>query len=364
MDLRTPFTDIHAAAGAKMVPFAGFLMPLQYSGVQEEHLRVRRAAGLFDVSHMGEIRVRGPKALEAVQHLVTNDASKLTIGAAMYSCICNEDGGVVDDTIVYRTGDSEFFLCVNAANRAKDWAWLTAHNPHPEGAQLEDEGDAWAQIAVQGPKAVEIVTALGGAHLASLGNYHFAQNQVFAGVQGAMVARTGYTGEDGFEVYLPNHLAAPVWGALMDAGAPHGVLPIGLGARDTLRLEARFCLYGHELSDVLSPLQAGLNWVIEWNKGDFIGRTALLARKGKESHRLGGLIMEDRRIPREGMEVWAGEAKVGWITSGTHSPSMERGVAMAYLAPAFLAEGTALEVDVRGKRAPARVFKGPFIPRA
>ncbi|MBN2799567.1 MAG: glycine cleavage system aminomethyltransferase GcvT [Deltaproteobacteria bacterium] len=362
-DRRTPFTSLHEAAGARMVSYAGFSMPIQYSGLQEEHLRVRSAVGIFDVSHMGEIRVSGPKALEAVQHLVTNDAGRLEVGHALYACICNERGGVVDDTIVYRTGASEFMLCVNAANRAKDWAWLTSHNPHPDQATMVDEGDDWAQIAIQGPRAAELVSALGGAHLADLGTYHFALDQVFAGVAGAMVARTGYTGEDGFEVYLPAQLAEPVWTALLDAGAPLGVLPIGLGARDTLRLEARFCLYGHELGDEISPLQAGLNWTIGWKKGDFMGRDALLARRGKEPHRLAGLIMQDRRIPREGMKVMAGGEEVGWITSGTHSPSMERGVAMAYLRPDLLTEGTEVQVDVRGRLAPAQVFKGPFINR-
>ena len=360
---RTPFTDHHERAGARMVPFAGFSMPVQYTGLIEEHLRVRESLGLFDVSHMGEVLVRGPRALDAVQHLVTNDVASLVDGQAQYNCICNTAGGVVDDTIVYRLSGDTFMLCVNAANRDKDFAWLTSHSPHPDDARMTDVGDAWAQIAVQGRAARDTLAALPDLDLDAIGTYHFAPEATVAGISGCMVARTGYTGEDGFEVYAPAESAEPLWPALLEAGAPHGVLPIGLGARDTLRLEARYCLYGHELTDETSPLQAGLGWVTKLKKGPFVGRDALCRRKGHEPRRLAGLVVEGRRIPREGMDVRVGDTVVGRTTSGTRSPSLGTGIALAYLDVAHHRPGTEVVIDVRGRPAPARVIRGPFYTR-
>lgn len=360
---RTPFFDQHVAAGARIVEFAGFDMPIQYEGLMAEHNAVRRSVGLFDVSHMGEIRVRGPKALDAVQHLVSNDVGAIVDGQAQYNCICNEQGGVVDDTVVYRISATDIILCVNAANRDKDWAWVQAHNPF--GADMVDEGELWAQVAIQGRNALPTLAKLCDIDLAAIPYYHLVPGVTVAGIDDCIVATTGYTGETGFEIFVPAATAEPLWGAILEAGAEHGIVPVGLGARDTLRLEARFPLYGHELNDETSPLQAGLGWVTKLGKGDFVGRDALLARKGKESHRLVGLIMQGKRIAREQMPVRTEEGEeVGHTTSGTRSPFMGKGIAMAYVRRDLVRPGTRLVVDVRGRPAPCVVApKGPFFDR-
>lgn len=359
---RTPFHDRHVAHGARMVPFAGFDMPVQYSGVIEEHLAVRASAGLFDVSHMGEIRFRGPKALDAVQWLVSNDVSRAAIGEAQYAVVCNHEGGVVDDVFVYRIAEDDLLVCVNAANREKDFAWFRENLRFADGCTMVDEGDDWAQLAIQGPKAAQIVQRLTQVDLGAIPRRRFVFGAV-AGVEGVLIARTGYTGEDGFELFIPAGAAHPLWDALLEAGQPEGLRPIGLGARDTLRLEAKNCLYGHELSDTISPFQARLGWVVKLDKpGGFVGVEALRARQDNDEPRLAGLSIDGKRIPREGMAVLSGGVPVGHVTSGTLSPTLGRGIALAYLNKPHGRPGNRLTVDVRGKEAEAVVVQGAFLP--
>ena len=355
---RTPLHGRHLQLGARMVPFAGWDMPVQYEGLMQEHMCVRSAVGLFDVSHMGEVFVRGANAFRAVQWLVSNDVGRLEDGEALYTVMCNENGGVVDDLVVYRLSAECFMICVNAANREKDFQWMLNHNPFE--AEIVDESDAWGQIAVQGPNAKALAARVCALPLDQLKPFEFVNGTV-GDVAGCMIARTGYTGEDGVEVFAPADKTALVWDALIHQGADLGVRPIGLGARDTLRLEARFCLYGHELNDELSPWQARLAWVTKMDKeGGFVGRDALAQRKGNESHRLVGLLMEGKRIPRAEMRIKVEGKDVGWVTSGTRSPCMTRGIALGYVEKAYTRPGTSLVVDVRGREAEAKVFKGPF----
>ncbi len=358
MDLRrTPFYAHHVAAGARMVPFAGFDMPVQYSGLKEEHLQVRASVGLFDVSHMGEVRFTGPKAVDALMWLLSNAIKRIEVGGAQYNAMCNERGGVVDDVFVYRLGEEDYLVCVNASNREKDFAWMQANNPH--GATLEDQGDQWAQVAIQGPRGVDVTNALAAEDISGM-ERHQCRIGRFAGVDGCIIARTGYTGEDGFEVFIPAGESDAVWTAILAAGEAFDILPIGLGARDTLRLEAGNCLYGHELSDETSPLQAGLGWITKLGKpGGFIGSSAIEARKGADPRRLVRLVMQGKRIPREGMAVLHDDVEVGIVTSGTKGPSIDQGVAMAYVDRALCAPDTVLTIDVRGRHEPAVVVRGP-----
>jgi aminomethyltransferase len=360
---RTPFYESHVALGGRMVPFAGFEMPVQYpAGVNTEHERVRTAVGLFDVSHMGEVRVTGPKAVEAVSRLVSNDVAATVPGQAQYTVMCNENGGIVDDLVCYRIAENEVFICVNAANREKDFAWMVAHNPFPGEATFVDEGDDWAQIASQGRHTVATMGTLTDVDLGAIGTYRFAHGR-FAGIDGCIIARTGYTGEDGFEVFVPAAACAAVWDAVLAAGEEFGILPIGLGARDTLRLEVRYPLYGHELDDDTSPLQANLLWVTKLDKaGGFIGRDAIVARKGT-GQRLVGLAIEGGRIAREGMPVTLDGEVVGRVTSGTKSPSLDKSIALAYVRADLAKPGTRVVVDVRGRPAEAEVAQGPFYKR-
>jgi aminomethyltransferase len=360
---RTPLYDRHVAAGAKMVEFAGFEMPVQYTGLIEEHVRVRESVGLFDVSHMGEIRVRGPKALAAVNHLVSNDVGVLVDGQAQYAVMCNEQGGIVDDVVVYKLSAEDVIICVNAANRDKDLAWVLAHQAFPAEATITDEGDHWVQLAVQGRNAAAVLRGLTDVDVDAIGTYHFAAGTV-AGIAGCLVARTGYTGEDGFEVFAPAASGEALWDAIVAAGQPHGLLPIGLGARDTLRLEVRYPLYGHELDDETSPLQAGLAWVVKLDKPDgFVGSDAVRARRGKAKRLLCGIRVDGKRIPRDGMSVLKDGEVVGVVTSGTRSPSTDAGIALAYVDRPFNEPGTALVIDVRGRPAEGVVIKGPFYER-
>jgi aminomethyltransferase len=363
---RTPFYDLHLLAGARMVPFAGFEMPVQYAGLLKEHAQVRTGVGVFDVSHMGEVWVTGPKAEDALMWLLSNAIRRVGIGQAQYNVMCNQAGGVVDDVVVYRLGPEEFMVCVNAANRAKDFAWMVENNPFPDGATFTNHSDAWGQLAIQGPKAMATVQKMTDIDLSPLGTYRFAVGSC-AGVAGCIIARTGYTGEDGFEIFLPLEVegaAETLWRELMEAGEEFGIQPIGLGARDTLRLEVRYCLYGHELNDELSPLQAGLGWVCKLKKpGGFLGAEAIGARRAGDRHTLVGMMVDGKRIARDGMRVLADGQDVGWVSSGTRSPSIQRSILLAYVDSTYAQPGTQLTIDVRGREATAEVVEGPFYKR-
>lgn len=358
---RTPFFAHHQAANARLIDFGGWELPVQYSGILQEHATVRGAVGLFDVSHMGEVFVRGPKALEAVRHLVTNDVD-IPVGRAQYSPMCTPSGGIVDDLIVYRMSETELLICVNAANRAKDFAWMVANNPFPDDAQFVDEGDDWAQVAVQGRHAVATLQQLTTADLSAVPYYGHTTATV-AGVDGCILARTGYTGEDGFEVFLPNAGADLLWPAILGAGAAYGIAPIGLGARDTLRLEARMCLYGNDIDDTTSPLEAQLGWAVKLKKAAFIGKAALVAqREAGLRRRLVGLKVADK-IARHGNPVLVDGAPAGVVTSGTRSPTSGDNIALAYVPVSHATPGSVVTVDVRGKSAEAVVVKGNFFTR-
>ena len=365
--LTPPLHAAHLAAGAKMAPFAGYDMPIQYSGILDEHRAVRTAAGLFDVSHMGEFRVRGPQAEAFVQRLVTNDAASLTDGRAMYAVLCHESGGAVDDLLVYRLAADHFLLVVNASNRQKDWDHSRAVLAQGDfEAEMTDESDRTALLALQGPRAFEIFHAATGMDAGHIPYYHFepAAPGVVCGAEHALVSHTGYTGEPGLELYVENEAAEAVWTALLAAGEAHGLKPAGLGARDTLRLEAGYCLYGHELNDTTTPLEAGLGWVVKPDAKDFVGRTALVAQKAAGvPRRLVGLVCDGRGLPRDGFAVLdADGAAVGTVTSGTQSPLLGTGVALALVEnrPELTAVGTRLGIDVRGRRLDAVVTKPPF----
>jgi aminomethyltransferase len=356
MAQRTPLYDVHVRAGARMVEFAGWVMPVQYQGIIAEHETVRERVGLFDVSHMGEVVFRGPKALESLQRLFTNDLGRCVDGQAQYGCLCRESGGIVDDVVVYRRAADDLLVCVNAANRQKDFDWL---HGHAFGADVTNESDAWAQLAVQGPRAAEVVQRLTPVRLSSVGTYRFAPGDV-AGIP-CTIARTGYTGEDGFELFCASDEAPRLWAALMDAGRPEGIQPCGLGARDSLRLEMAYRLYGSDMDDSTTPLEAGLSWVVKLEKGDFIGRQAL--QKQKEtglSRKLVGFTLTDPGIPRHGYAVLQDGKPVGTVTSGTRSPTLETSIGLAYVPPGLAAEGSTFAVDIRGRAAAAKVIKTPF----
>lgn len=361
----TPLDAAHRALGARMMPFAGFDMPVQYTGILDEHRAVREAAGLFDVSHMGEFRVRGPQALDLVQHLVTNDARALTDGRAMYAVLCHESGGAVDDLLVYRRAEDDLLLVVNASNIAKDWAHVTSVAAGLGlDAELTDESDATALLALQGPRAVETFQRATGLDASDIPYYHFRVMDGVVGADGVMVSHTGYTGEPGLEIYMPAAQAPAAWDALLDAGRELGVLPAGLGARDTLRLEAGYCLYGHELDDETTPLEAGLGWVVKLEAGDFVGRDALARQKAAGvPRRLVGFVLGERGVPRQGCGlVQPDGAPLGTVTSGSQSPALGAGIGLGFIPndPAWTAPGTALGVDVRGRVLGATVRKPPF----
>ena len=360
--LRTPFFERHVAAGARLIDFGGWEMPVLYSGISAEHQAVRRAVGLFDVSHMGEVRVRGPQALAALEHLVCNRVADVAIGSSQYAALMNDTGGIVDDLFIYRLGEEDYLVCVNASNRAKDFAWMVAHNPF--GADFVDEGDQWAQIAVQGRHGPAVVQALTDVSVLGAARGSITPG-AFAGVAGCLMARTGYTGEDGFEVFIPAKEAPQVWDRVVAAGAPFGLLPIGLGARDTLRLEARNVLYGNDISDDTSPYEAGLNWIVRLDKGEFIGREPLAAHKESPPRRLIGLTVEGR-IPRAHQPILNLDGEVvGEVTSGTRSPSSNANIALGYVKAerGNAKPGNRLQVDVRGSVVAATVVKGAFFNR-
>lgn len=359
----TPLLDAHRAAGARLVPFAGYLMPLQYRGIVAEHLAVRQSVGLFDVSHMGELVLRGAGALATIERLVTNAIGSAADGQAIYTPICNPAGGVVDDCIVYRHHADHLVVVVNAANVQQDAAWFRAHAGR--ACSIEDESEQWALLALQGPRALATWSALAGPALLTLPRFRLAATEA-AGVR-CVAARTGYTGEDGLELFCATDAAPRLWAALLEAGAPEAIQPCGLGARDTLRLEARLPLYGQELDQTTTPLEAGLGWTVKLQQKDFVGRAALLEqeRRGVE-RRLVGLEMRSRGIARTGYPVHDGSTeaalgpRVGTVTSGTMSPSLKRAIALAYVPAALARPGQALQVEARGKPIVAEVVKGPF----
>ncbi len=357
---RTSLYDVHRAAGARMVPFAGWEMPVQYTGVTEEHMAVRTRVGLFDISHMGEIRIEGPEALPAIQRVITNDAARLAVGQGLYTPMCAPQGGIIDDVIVFRVADRAYLLVVNAATRAKDLGWI---RDHAGGATPRDASDDMALLALQGPRAGAVLEASSGADLAPLPPFHLREGVVIAGVP-TMVSRTGYTGEDGFEIACPWDDAPAVWVALVEAGGTHGLLPAGLGARDTLRLEAGLMLYGQDIDETTSPLEAPLGWTVKFDKGAFNGREALLRqRTDGVKRRLVGFETTDQVIPRQHHAICADGQRRGEVTSGTFAPFLRRPLGMGYVPIALSVAGSDLGVEVRGKIAPARVVRLPFYRR-
>ncbi|RSK47692.1 glycine cleavage system aminomethyltransferase GcvT [Hymenobacter rigui] len=355
-----PLNDVHQQLGAKMVPFAGYNMPVRYSSDLEEHHTVRRAVGMFDVSHMGEFRVRGPQALDLIQRVTSNDASKLTPGKAQYSCLPNQQGGIVDDLLVYMLAEEDYLLVVNASNIDKDWAWIQQFNT--QGADMQNISDEMSLFAVQGPKATAALQSLTDADLSSISYYSVVQG-TFAGAPDVIISATGYTGAGGFELYVPNQYAKQVWDAVMEAGRPYGLKPIGLGARDTLRLEMGYCLYGNDITDTTSPLEAGLGWITKFTK-DFTNSESLKAQKEAGVERkLVGFLMDGPGIPRSHYPLVneAGEV-IGEVTSGTQSPSLSKGVGLGYVKTELSKPGSQIFVQVRGKNLPATVTKLPFVP--
>ena len=355
----TPLDATHRGMGAKMVDFGGWEMPVQYTGVLEEHHAVRQRAGLFDVSHMGEIEIRGPQALDLVNFVGTNDAARLGRGQAQYSALLYEHGGFVDDILVHKVGEDHYFLCVNASNQDKDYAHIAAHNRFE--ATVENAGSGYAQLAIQGPRALDTLQKLTPAALAPIRYYHFVDGTV--GGTPARIARTGYTGEDGFEIYIPPSEAARIWSGILAAGGEFGIRACGLGARKTLRLEAGMALYGHEIHASITPWEANLAWIVKMEKGDFLGRRAL--EKQRETgirRRLTGFEMQGRGIGRDGYEVFSQGAGAGWVTSGGPAPTLNKNIGLCYL-PAGEA-GPTIQVAVRGQRVEARRVAYPFYKRA
>lgn len=357
MELKTPLYDCHVACGGKIVPFAGYLLPVQYgSGVIAEHMAVRTKAGLFDVSHMGELILRGKDALSNVQMLVTNDCSKMKDGQIKYSPMCYADGGVVDDLLVYRVKDGVYLLVVNAANKEKDAQWIREHLTGE--VEMEDISDGVGQLALQGPKALEILKKLTPEEDIPVKYYTFTAEGYVDGKK-CLISQTGYTGEDGYELYCAAGDAAALWEALLEAGKEEGLIPCGLGARDTLRLEAGMPLYGHEMDETVSPLEAGLSFAVKMKKEDFIGKAGILERGPLTRTRV-GLSATGRGIPREHCEVFIGDRQIGMTTSGTHCPYVNHPVAMAMVNVEDSEEGTEVDVVVRGRKVAAKIVPLPF----
>lgn len=355
----TPLVQKHEALGAKMAEFAGYNMPISYAGIKVEHQTVRQAVGVFDVSHMGEFMVKGEGALALIQKVTSNDASKLSIGDAQYSCFPNGKGGIVDDLLVYRLGEKEYMLVVNASNIDKDWNWINEHNTF--GAELSNVSDDFALLAVQGPKAAEALQSLTDVDLSAVKYYTFKQGK-FAGLDNIILSATGYTGSGGFELYIPNNAAEAVWDAVFEAGKDYGIAPIGLGARDTLRLEMGYCLYGNDIDDTTSPLEAGLGWITKLKKGDFIDSDLLKQQKSEgTTRRLVGFEMIDRGIPRHDYIIEDVEGnEIGKVTSGTQSPSLGKAVGLGYVNKPFTKAGTDIYIAIRKKKIKATVVKLPF----
>lgn len=359
---KTPLVAAHEKAGARMVDYAGWWMPVQYIGLKEEHQAVRNSVGLFDVSHMGEIRVQGPQALETLEWLTTNDVAKLQAGEAHYSLLPNFEGGLVDDIIIYcLTPNADYLVCANASNKDKDFQWMLKNN---KGATITDDSAKWGQIAVQGPKALTLLARLFGTDVDSMKSFSFRPFKFKDGE--VLFAKTGYTGESGGEIFVPAALTEKLWFELLEKGQDLGVMPIGLGARDTLRMEMKYSLYGHEIDDVTNPYEAGLGWVIKPAKKDFIGKAKITAVKEAGLKRsLVGVELVGKGIPRQGYTVHAeaGE-QIGILTSGTLSPSTDRPVGIAYVATPYIAVGSKVWVDIRGRKVEAKVVETPFYKKA
>jgi aminomethyltransferase len=355
---KTPLYEKHCELGGKMIEFGGWLMPVQYTGIIEEHESVRNAAGLFDVSHMGEITVRGRGATRFIQKLVTNDISRATAGRCVYSPMCYPDGGVVDDLLIYKNSSEDYLIVVNASNTDRDFAWFT-ENLEGE-AEIENVSDSIAQLALQGPKAEMILQSMTQTPLAGIGFYRF-QNGVSVCGEDAIVSRTGYTGEDGFEIYLPREKAAEVWDKILEAGKGYGIVPVGLGARDTLRFEVALPLYGHELSESITPLQAGLDKFVKLDKDDFIGRDALITQKAQGlKSKIAGFEMTGRGIARNGCEVFSNGVKIGVVTTGNYSPSLKKNLGLALVDTDHASIGARFDIMIRNKPVEAAVVPFPF----
>ena len=356
---KIPLHDVHEKLGAKMVPFAGFSMPVRYSSDLDEHNTVRQGVGVFDVSHMGEFSVKGPQALDLIQRVTSNDASKLADGQAQYSCLPNDQGGIVDDLLVYKLGDGDYMLVVNASNIEKDWNWIVKHNT--SGAAMSNISDQTCLFAVQGPKATRVLQKLTSVDLNSIPYYHFTTGEL-AGVRNVIISNTGYTGAGGFEIYVDKGSALKVWDAVFDAGKEFNIKPIGLGARDTLRLEMGFCLYGNDIDDTTSPLEAGLGWITKFTK-EFVNSAALQRQKELGvSRKLVGFKMAEKGIPRHGYDIMdsAGK-KIGHVTSGTMSPVLGIGIGLGYVATGHAKPGSEIFISVRNNLLKAHVSKLPLI---
>lgn len=354
----TALTHIHESLGAKMVPFAGYNMPVQYEGVTAEHETVRNGVGVFDVSHMGEFLLSGPNALALIQKVTSNDASVLSIGRAQYSCLPNAEGGIVDDLIVYKIKDEQYLLVVNASNIEKDWNWISSHNDL--GVDMKNLSDDYSLLAIQGPMAMEAMQQLTSIDLAAIKYYHFEVAD-FAGIEHVIISATGYTGSGGFEIYAKNTEIEQIWNKVFEAGAAYGIKPIGLAARDTLRLEMGFCLYGNDINDTTSPLEAGLGWITKFNK-EFTNSEALkLQKEAGVTRKLVGFELTERGIPRHDYEITDATGNViGIVTSGTMAPSLNKGIGLGYVPVAYAAEGSEIFIRIRKNDVPATVVKLPF----
>jgi aminomethyltransferase len=359
---RTPLYDAHVAAGGRLVDFAGWEMPIQYSGVVDEYHAVRRGAGLFDVSHMGRLLVKGKGALAFLQRVTTNDASRLEVLDSQYSMVCNSAGGIKDDIFVYRTQPHEFLLCVNASNREKIAEWLHSHAKEAADVDIDDQSAAVAQLALQGPASRGILLQLGVAGLEALR----PRRGLYADIAGWrwLVTRTGYTGEVGYELYGPSQAAPSLWDRLLKIGTPAGLKPAGLGARDLLRLDMAYLLYGNDIGEETTPIEAGSEWVIAFHKAEFIGRPALQEQRDRGvSRRLIAFELLEKAVPRHGCRLRSAEASIGEVTSGNLSPLLQKGVGLGYVSPAYAGVGCRVDVDIRGKSVPAIVVKPPFYKR-
>lgn len=354
----TTLTPVHEALGAKMVPFAGFNMPVQYEGVNVEHETVRNGVGVFDVSHMGEFLITGPDALDLIQRVSSNDASTLTIGRAQYSCLPNGKGGIVDDLIIYKIKEEQYLLVVNASNIEKDWAWISSHNT--KNVEMRNLSDDYSLLAIQGPKAIEAMQSLTSVDLSAIKYYHFEVGP-FAGIEHVIISATGYTGSGGFEIYCKNSEVKQLWDKVFEAGAPFGIKPIGLAARDTLRLEMGFCLYGNDIDDTTSPLEAGLGWVTKFTK-DFVDAEFLKNQKeAGVSRKLIGFEMIDRGIPRHDYRILDAQGNViGKVTSGTQGPSVKKAIGLGYVTTEFSVPDSEIYIEIREKGVLAKVVKPPF----